>query len=426
MRLIFQEMRDQYILKLYLNTAKSLRRKDGNFPVVLSVYNRNEPDAKKRRRFVITPFGFPSKEEFEKCYLKKAHNYKFEKRQLDNYLEDAEAKAASLKYFTFSELSVLLKKPTLKNGSITSYYNSKISDFKENGQIGTASNYESSLNSLLDFRKEKKSRTSEFMFSEVDAKFLNQYESWMQANDKSNTTIGIYLRPLRAIFNAAKAADEELPYPFKKGKNGGYEIPTAQKTNKALTSQELKTLFEGEPLSPEQHRAKAFFFFAYLSNGMNMMDIAKLKHKDIKADRFKFVRSKTKRTTKSHQQIVEVVLLPFQQEAINQYGTKSKTGYVFPIIEDGQNEEQQRIKVQAFTRTINHYLKQYAKGLGIEADISTNWARHSFASKLMRDNISVEFIRQSLGHANISTTQKYLSSFEDAEKTENANSLLNF
>lgn len=419
-------MKNQFILKLYLKEAKNLQRKDGMFPVVLSVYNRNEPEANKRRRQIITEFGFPSKEEFEKCYLSQNSNYKFERKQLQEYLENAENKATALKYFTFSDFTEAMKKPIITNGSITSYYNKMISDFKENGQIGTASNYECSLNSLLDFRKQKKNRTSEFMFSEVDVKFLNQYESWMQANDKSNTTIGIYLRPLRAIFNVAKSTDEELPYPFKKGNNNGYEIPTASKTNKALNSQELKILFEGEPQSPEQEKAKAFFFFAYLSNGMNMMDIAKLKYKDIQGDRFKFVRAKTKRTTKSQQQIIEVVMLQFQKDVISEYGNKSKSGYIFPIIDNKMNEEKQRINVQGFTRTINHYLKQYAKGLGITSEVSTNWARHSFASKLMKDNISVEFIRQSLGHNNISTTQKYLSSFEDEEKTENANSLLKF
>jgi hypothetical protein len=40
-------------------------------------------------------------------------------------------------------------------------------------------------------------------FKEISADFLKRYEKWMIEHRKSITTVGIYMRTLRAIFNEA-------------------------------------------------------------------------------------------------------------------------------------------------------------------------------------------------------------------------------
>ena len=60
------------------------------------------------------------------------------------------------------------------------------------------------------------------------------YEIWLKSQDISKTTIGIYLRPLRAVFNEAieaKIIRRETCYPFGKRK---YRIPSSKKVKKAL------------------------------------------------------------------------------------------------------------------------------------------------------------------------------------------------
>ena len=82
---------------------------------------------------------------------------------------------------------------------------------------------------------------------------------------KSKTTVGIYLRPLRAIFNKAIEEGDIVAdiYPFKK-----YQIPTGQNIKKALDKSELKKLFttQVEPGSPKE-KARDFWFFSYQCNG---------------------------------------------------------------------------------------------------------------------------------------------------------------
>jgi len=59
-------------------------------------------------------------------------------------------------------------------------------------------------------------------------------------------------------------------------------------------------------------------------------------------------------------------------------------------------------------------------------DISSYYARHTFATLSIQGGASMEFVQESLGHQNISTTQNYFSGFEDETKKQIVESLLNF
>ena len=93
----------------------------------------------------------------------------------------------------------------------------------------------------------------------------------MLSNDKSVTSVGIYLRTLRVVFNNA-IDDKDISnniYPFGKKK---YQIPTSKKVKKALNREQLKSLFNSKPKTKEQEEAKDFWFFSYMSYGMNLKD----------------------------------------------------------------------------------------------------------------------------------------------------------
>ncbi len=85
--------------------------------------------------------------------------------------------------------------------------------------------------------------------------------------------------------------------------------------------------------------------------------------------------------------------------------------------------ETERGAISQFIKTSNKYLKRIGKQLGIESELTTYTARHSFATRLKRKGASTEFIKESLGHQNIQTTENYLDSFEDTERVKWANLL---
>ncbi|MBK8282545.1 MAG: hypothetical protein IPK94_20995 [Saprospiraceae bacterium] len=61
---------------------------------------------------------------------------------------------------------------------------------------------------------------------------------------------------------------------------------------------------------------------------MNLKDVALLKWDDLQEDRFKFKRSKTRRTSKKPR-IIEVFLDAYHVDIIDRYGTNKRSQYVF-------------------------------------------------------------------------------------------------
>src|SRR4030095_5255728 len=93
-------------------------------------------------------------------------------------------------------------------------------------RIGTSESYFTTLINLLKFKQGLR-------LEDVTVNFLYSYESWMLSKNNTYTTIGIYLRNLRAIINLPKNRKlfTEESYPFGKGR---YQIPTGTSIKKAL------------------------------------------------------------------------------------------------------------------------------------------------------------------------------------------------
>jgi site-specific recombinase XerD len=249
----------------------------------------------------------------------------------------------------------------------------------------------------------------------------------MLGNEKSVTTIGIYLRPIRALFQAAikdKTIKQDL-YPFGKGK---YEIPAPKSVKKALNKDQLKQLFDAVPANEYQQKAKDFWFFLFNTSGMNIKDLIRLKYRNISGDMLVYVREKTKRTTKAKQTPVVVYLNEYATRFIEKYGNPDKRpdNYIFDVISPGMSEQEIYRKSGLFTRFLNDQIKHLAEANELPSDISTYWSRHSFATNAVRNGASLEQIRQALNHHNLSTTEGYFAGFEDDTMKQISKNLMNF
>lgn len=332
-------------------------------------------------------------------------------------------------------------KKAVDPGNVFFRYSETIKELESNQQYGTASSYDLSQKSLRAFMKSISGKEpTKLYFKEITVKWLQRYESFM-TGDKvtilpngeiktkdglTRTTVGIYLRTLRAVFNTAielKEIDHSI-YPF--GKRG-YSIPKGQKVKKALTKAQLGALFNAKEQNPEQAKARDFWFFSYTANGMNIKDVCLLKNEDLEPDRLSFFRSKTRNTNKD-QHPVNVMLTDFAKSIITKYrneDTNPKT-FVFPILNQNDTGLERRKKIQAFTRFINQHIKKLAVSVGITADISTYFARHSFATLAIQGGASIEFVSEALSHSDIKTTRGYFAGFQDTTKKEILDKLMNF
>jgi integrase len=392
---------------------KWVPNKEGKCPLSLKVtYNR-------KRRYYSTEYALTA-EEFEKVMVEKPKGVF---KEIANDLRKEEAKAVDiirqLPMFTFEAfekrfISNMGADDTLKNA-----YAVKIQGLKDNSRVGTSTTYECAIASLEKFQPGT-------TFAQVTQNFLHKYETWMAAKGNSKTTVSIYVRTLRSIFNDAITEgliSKEL-YPFGRRK---YEVPAGRNIKKALSIEEIALIFNYEAAPGSEELARDYWLFLYLANGMNVKDMALLTYGNIKGDYIEYQRAKTRNTKRDYEPI-QVYLLPQLQHIIKKHGGKKKgtEDYVFPILEKNFTAERQNEVIKLKVRFINDWMKKIAKELGIEKEVTTYFARHSFATVLKRSGLSKEFIGDSLGHSSDSTTERYLGSFEDERKKEAAEALVTF
>jgi site-specific recombinase XerD len=430
-----------YSISIVLDTRRVLA--NGKYPVKLRVFTPNPRTQKLYSlKFTINnKVGNELKEiqinaelkkdEFKSIWetTKPRKEHEIFRTQLITIQNEAKNIAKELKNFNIEVFEKAMFGIKFDKENVIEHYEQTILKLKNNGQISTASNYNLSLKSIIKFIEATKFKTPQkISFHEITKDFLEKYESYMLNElDNSRTTISMYIRALRTIFNKAineNTIDKSF-YPF--GKNN-YTPPSTKKVKKALSDIQLKMLLEGKPQTPEQEKAKAFWFFSYSCNGMNIKDIVNLKFKDIQGETFSFYRAKTLRTKKDDLTEVVVYLTDFSKQVIEQYGNENKSpnNFVFPILESGNDKEIHHMQTQNFTRFINQHFKKYALSLGITEDISTYWARHSFATRAIRIGLSMEFVSEALNHSDLKTTKNYFSGFTDEVNKINSDKLMNF
>lgn len=324
--------------------------------------------------------------------------------KLQAFITKATEAAEKLPVFTFNKFEDLYLATRKATNTVLAAFVAYTIELREENRIGTAISYECAKNSIDKFAPDLK-------FADVTRSFLQRYENWMLQEGNSRTTVGIYLRSLRTIFNRANI-DRSL-YPFGEGK-GKYSIPTGHNIKKALTLEEVSKIFAYETESGSmEEMARDYWIFIYLCNGMNVKDLCLLRRKNIDGDILTYEREKTKRSRRTGQKII-VSLKPEAKAIISKWGIPSiaSDSFLFPHVKKDDPPQRIQRTVQQVTQNINKHMKEIARKLEINKDVTTYFARHSFATILKRTGASVEMIGELLGHSDTKTTRSYLAGFE--------------
>lgn len=367
--------------------------------------------------------------------------------ELEPYLLKAEALTKTIHPFSFEAFKDAFYSTTAdidpsEADDVFAAFSRKVSFMKQQGRIGNAQNYELAANSLRKFllalteseRRQFTLPTSRspakvdrpnpplLRFRNLTQEFFMLYEQWMTSHlGNSLTTVGIYCRHIRAVFNDAIEAGviDRNHYPF--GKNR-YVIPAGSNTKKALSKEDIKKLmaYECLPTTMEQ-RGRDLWVFSYFSNGMNINDICRLRWSDIdkEGSTLTFIRQKTARSRKGHQSKIRVNLFPESWNIIERWAQPATRldAFVFPFLPLEATPEQQKKVIKQVVKLTNSYMRGIAKLVDVKGEVNTYAARHSFATILLQSEVPIAFISQALGHTNIKTTESYLGSFDD-EKTK--------
>ncbi len=292
---------------------------------------------------------------------------------------------------------------------------------KKGNKFSNANIYLSAGNLFKRYAKEQYKKDA-LKVSDLTVSELNKFQQWAEKEKYSLTTISIYLVRTKKIFNDLIKSGEvsKHRYPFGKGL---YKIPESTNSKRPLSINEIMAIYNYQPTSDNEEFAKSMFIFSYLCSGMNMADIFSLKNSDFGDDRLTFVRRKTKNKTP---RTLTVMLNDDIRDIIRRHKVHIiNSDYVFKVINESMNEQEQHTAIGLSVTYINRSLKAIAKKLGLPGTISTYFARHSFATILMESEAPLAFISQKLGHSDLKTTQIYLSQFSKEKEENYTSNLLN-
>ncbi|UUW09784.1 site-specific integrase [Flavobacterium plurextorum] len=342
---------------------------------------------------------------FETERLKKTHN---EYKQINNLIEKYSSRVSTIIHeleldetpFTLQDVVNKFKKKSGKQQviSYTAFHASLIDEIKNAGKLSTYNIEKDTLKSIQRFFKR-----NEITFKDLSVDAIYKYQSFLNGNNNSQSTIGIRIRTLRAVFN--KAINREIVpatiYPFTK-----FKVSKIKESGKKeyLSEEEIALLKNTVLLKKNDIFARDMFLLSFYGRGINFIDLIQLKKTDLYKETITYKRSKT-------EVIVNFKINDFWKDKIINYASSPESFYLFNIIHNNQNSEIyiKNKKDKYLKIFINKPLKKIITDLGIKKKITYYCARHSFATILKFNNISVDIIKEALGHKDIKSTMSYLN-----------------
>ena len=306
------------------------------------------------------------------------------------------------------------EKRKLQLATVDDFYQELIAQFTIDGKCGNRLIYKGSYNSLYTFTKGK----LDIPFSEIDVDWLKRYEKWLRSKNNKDTTISLLFRTLRSTYNKAikvKCA-RKSDYPFDEYKINKFDTRTQKR---AISKTDvLKFMQDVESNQPYAQLSKDVFVFSYFCGGINFTDIAQLTTLNIVEGRLHYVRQKTGKQVK--------IGIPYEAMAIIKKYESESQGYLFPILDKKIHKTpmQKQNRIHKILAKVNKNLKMLSEQLGVNGNITTYVARHSFASVLKKSGVNISLISEALGHSDLGTTQIYLDSFDNEQMDEAMRNLL--
>jgi integrase/recombinase XerD len=329
----------------------------------------------------------------------------------------------SMHNFSSEKLGELLFGETSTNHDLLSLFQLYINNLKKESRFSTAVTFESTLSIIKSFKFD--GRKNQIQLQVVDEIWLYDLENILLKEGRSPSTIGKHMRNIRAIINLAidRGLYEKANYPFGKRR---YQISATANNKRALSQVQVKALANYNTIIPQEKRARDLWLFSYLASGMNMMDMAYLRYKNLQNDELTFYRRKTENSRKTNLTPIELILHPLALKIIEEYGNpnKNKNNLIFDLITNDKDKESQLVEQKSSVALINKYLKRIGEKLELPIKLTTYVARHSYATISMRNAVPIQHISESLGHSSLKVTSSYLGSFEEDVKRDWSNKLL--
>jgi len=276
-----------------------------------------------------------------------------------------------------------------------------IKNLNDNKQFSTAEKYHAGLKSLKDF-----TGRNELLFEEINLDFINSYEKYLLDKKKARSTIHGLLKNIKALFNKAIQKGKVDPglSPF-----NIYKLKLGKTSKDRLTEEEIKSIENLELIDGSLiDNVRNAFLFSFYNAGIRISDILMMTWDNIKDVRLVYTMYKTKK--------VHSLKLKDKPLAILEKYKDRGESFIFPFLSDRYDYSDPMFlhnQIGAKTALINGYLKDIAKKVGINKNITTHTARHSFADIARQKTDNIYNLSKTLGHSSLKVTEAYLASFDE-------------
>jgi len=268
---------------------------------------------------------------------------------------------------------------------------------------GTREVYDRTLKVLKEFDNEFTFRP----FKEIDYGYLTRFETWCLKKGMKVNSISILMRNIRSVFNEARRAGATSSYPF-----SIYKIKQEETRKRSLSLADLHQ-FMACPVTPDQQKYKDYFLLMVYLIGINTTDLFQARPEDLHDGRLEYKRDKTGK-------IYSVKVEPEAQAIIDKY--RGKRWLLEPMDSHGDFLSW-RVQLNKRLKAIGQITGKRGKveGKGPFSEISTYWARHTWATLAYQIGIPVDIIGQALGHSDRSHAVTFTYIKPDTKKVDEAN-----
>lgn len=239
------------------------------------------------------------------------------------------------------------------------------------------------------------------------------------------------LSELFTIFGINKAVEEQIVdyknNPFKNPYTNprGFDISKYKKSKiskvnknkiKDLSKEQLIQLKNVPNLTKSQEKYLAIWWFSFYCFGVNLIDIAKLRYKDIKNGRWYYDRSKTGVSLKKGKPLLKEAC-----DIIENYGTGgSGNDYVFDILighDDSEKDIAARVlRYAKYIRDAGFWVSK--NKLKWDGYFTFYSARYSSATLALNEGADRNTVSHLLDHENFSTIDNYAGRADDGKVLE--------
>lgn len=266
-------------------------------------------------------------------------------------------------------------------------------------QTRTRDVYQSTFNRLLAWLGDD---LYELTFEDIRKDWCQDFDEFLKPHAPSPNGRGLHFRNIRAVIN--DAIDNDITY-----RNGmrGFKIPKAPTRKRNLNVAQIRKVLLAQDLEPYMEKYRDFFALSFMLIGMNCKDICLLT--EVENGRVEFNRSKTGKpfSIKVHEEAMYLIEKYHGKEGL--------------LLNFAEGKKDYRVFYNRLALTlpkIKDLLNKRDDGVVIK-ELTSYWARHTWATIAASIDIPRDTIQAALGHNQHDVTSIYIEF--DMRKVDEAN-----